>query len=80
MIIMTNSYDKIYVINLDKSEARWTKVSKTLKQNDMEFTRFAGVDGGNVLIKNLSKDTEFRGAAFKNEPNENREDIYSKLT
>ncbi len=60
------SYDKIYVINLDESTERWSKISKQLDAIGIEYQRFSAVDGYKVMIQDLEAGKSFLGQDIRN--------------
>ena len=58
-------YDKIYVINLDKSTDRLEKIAKQLNDSGLVFERFSAVNGYNININDLGDKSVFTGQDIK---------------
>ena len=49
---INNYFNKIYCINLNKRIERWENVERQLKLANINVTRFEGIDGENLPLKN----------------------------
>ena len=57
--------DAIQVINLDRSPARWERISKHFNESGYLYQRFRAVDGYNVIIQNMNSRHSFTGLSLK---------------
>lgn len=52
---------KFYVVNLDQSQDRLTKVSAELNKAGVNFERFSAINGDNILINDIDNNRTFLG-------------------
>lgn len=48
MSYLNNIVDKVYVINLDKDKERLESIRSQLKEHDIQFERFSGINGSTI--------------------------------
>jgi len=49
----TDSYDKIYVISLDRTPERYAYVKKQFDKQNLKYERFSAVDGNLITVKDV---------------------------
>lgn len=58
--------DKIYVINLDDTSARWSSVSHSLDKLDIDYHRYQAINFMNIKVIDQKSNIEFMGSELKN--------------
>ena len=69
-----------YVINLDRSTARWKKVSKVLDQTGIKYQRFSAIDGYKIEFADTTTGNKFTGQDLKNHKEIMKSNIKYQLT
>lgn len=72
---MSNLYDHVYVINMDRSTQRLKKVTENLNKAGIDFERFVATDGKDIEITNLKTNKTQLGSYYK----DNREKTEVKV-
>lgn len=57
----TSKYNQAFIINLDLSTKRWEKISTRFDEVGMPYTRFSGILGDNINIRNTKTGYSFLG-------------------
>lgn len=53
--IINRAYDKVYVINMEKSKTRMEKIDKLLRHENIVYSRFNAIDGSKLTYDEISK-------------------------
>jgi glycosyl transferase family 25 len=69
-----------YVINLDRSTARWNKVAQELDKTGIKYQRFSAIDGYKIEFTDTTTGNKFTGQDLKNHKEIMKSNVKYQLT